>query len=218
MGGSNSVLKRAKAAGINVAVLGGWPMVNEPEGHGCWALSSECEETCLGHAPTAASKCNFDTAERIERPVEFINATRKAIDEGNHLVVVRVPSVAADPTSIESRAESLYIADAAVGRAAMAAFERTVETNENLLIVTVAASAQDRATHISVAAFQASEQRAVAAFERFRSPPRLGDVAAILAAWLNLDVTEAPLADGAKNSVICGTGAAPQDCDVTRRA
>lgn len=204
-GGRASVLRAASAAGFSIALVGEYPLLNAPAGHGCGALNAECAASCLDGDSTA-SRCNYKFARAVKEAQEASNATVDAFVDGHHVVIGNFELEGDDDFS---RNASLFKADAAIGRSVMRLVELTAEQNENLLVVIAGGSATSREAFFSIVAFKGGATLRLDKITQYPNAPRLADVAATLGYWLEVD---APASLQASSRAICGTGAQPTDC------
>lgn len=205
-----TVLKQAIDAGLGVTVIGDYPLLDEPGGHGCGALNNECPESCLSLA-VDGGRCNYRAAFRETRLDKFQNTTLAAfLARGSQIVVVRLPIVPLDPNNELSRHSALYLADSALGRTAMAILERTAASGENLMIMIAAANATQPSAYLSVSAFKAAGQINLKPLVSTTArPAQLGDVPTTIAAWFGLDQS---IFVSSIAQAVCSIGAVGADC------
>lgn len=206
--GGPSVLKSATAAGFSVAAAGAYPLVDEPAGLGCGAISSECgaDGGCLSESVGGAT-CNMAKQVSVSELSTYANRTAELLESYN-VVAMRIVAAPAEANCTGARDSALYEADYVVGHLAMAAVERSAATSNNWLVVVAVAQPGNSRGYLFVAATRGGDPVLV---DRDLPPypdmPALADVSGTIARWLDLTDTAAGKARG-----ICSAGDKPMNC------
>jgi hypothetical protein len=200
-GATPSILRGATSSGYTVALVGDYPLIPRATDD-CGAVATECATKCT----VDGKSCNYRETYAASTAEQVKNATKTALNGGAQVVVARLKVTPEFADNQYSRDSALFMADAAIGRATMSAVSITATTNENILLFVVAANplvADDGL--LTVVAFQGTN---IVKVNSYADTPRVGDVAATMAKWLDVQYAapaSAPLA-------ICAKGSEPANC------
>jgi hypothetical protein len=207
-----TVMRAAKQASLNVAALGGWPLMGDGSAQRpCGLMDDECANAggatgqCMvpSATPAAVTTCNADVVAAIspaDQPADVATRVQEVIELGPDLVVVHIPRAvftnltgAPQPWRTDVAGDStwgidtaLYRANAVFGTVARAVATRAYERDEAWLIVLATTPSGAGSAHVALNVVGATKNVAAAIPT---SGVTLMRVAPTIASWIG-----APLA------------------------